>query len=620
MIEFNATHGESRMDDLQICIYTNQQHQYSAVLRGKLELGRQEPNETPPIAKGIRKTHDRLVIAGEKENHISREQAIIEPHSAGTIFVENISKTRPIRIENDADLPAGKKRELSVPVRLIFGNVVARIERVIDVAPPLQSLPNVTVPPSSSWSMHRFPGLSSLDAGEDSAESRQRNMLSWLKTSMGVFQSAATSSDFFQKAAQAVVDIAGLDTGRILLLENSEWKSNATATGSVHLADEWLPSHRVLKRVLEEKRTFWELPDSAVNQSNSLRHVSLVVAAPVCAVGGEVIGAVYGDRRIGGLGNMSSISDIEAMLVDLIATAVAGGIARLEQEKAALEERVRFEQFFTRELSESLAKQPDLLKGRTEEVTLLFCDIRGFSRISERLGPERTVQWVGDVMGELSDCVLAHKGVLVDYIGDELVAMWGAPTVQPEHAELACRAAIDMLAKLPILNARWREPLAEPMNFGIGINSGKAQVGNTGSRYKFKYGPLGNTVNLASRVQGVTKQLGVPLLITAATRERLDGELCTRRLCQARVVNIEEPVELYELAAHRPDWDEIRRGYEAGLGALEQKDFPRAASLAGQLLERWPEDFPSRQLLSRAAQALLRPAAEFDPVVEFTSK
>ena len=184
-----------------------------------------------------------------------------------------------------------------------------------------------------------------------------------------------------------------------------------------------------------EKRTFWELPSLATDQLASLSGVQAVVATPLLDPNGAVIGAVYGDRRRArGLLEEDLISELEAMLVELIASGVAAGMARLQQELAALTARVQFEQFFTRELSEQLSLHPDLLAGRDAEVSLLFCDIRGFSRISERLGAEKTVQWIGDVMGVLSDCVLKHAGVLVDYIGDELVAMWGAPAVQPKHA------------------------------------------------------------------------------------------------------------------------------------------------------------------------------------------
>ena len=229
------------------------------------------------------------------------------------------------------------------------------------------------------------------------------------------------------------------------------------------------------------------------------------------------------------------------------------------------------------------------------------------------------MEWIGDVMGALSDCVLAHAGVLVDYIGDELVAMWGAPSAQPQHAGLACRAATDMLAALPELNARWQATLVEPMAFGIGINSGMARVGNTGSKHKFKYGPLGNTVNLASRVQGATKYLKAPILITGASRSRLGADYSVRRLCRVRVVNIEEPVELYELAEpNRPGWDKLREGYESALAAFEQKNFRHAARVASALLEDWQDDGPSQLLLRASAppKMLVSPDSDFDPVWE----
>src|SRR5207244_1819701 len=111
-----------------------------------------------------------------------------------------------------------------------------------------------------------------------------------------------------------------------------------------------------------------------------------------------------------------TVGKLEAMLVELLACGVATGLARQQQEEAALRAQVRFEQFFTPELAQQLAQDPDMLQGRQAEVTLLFADVRGFSRFSEKLGPERTVAWMNDVMGELSACVLHEAGVLVDYI------------------------------------------------------------------------------------------------------------------------------------------------------------------------------------------------------------
>ena len=188
------------------------------------------------------------------------------------------------------------------------------------------------------------------------------------------------------------------------------------------------------------------------------------------------------------------------------------------------------------------------MRGRSAEVTLLFCDVRGFSRVSEKLSPADTMEWIGEVLNALSACVLQEGGVLVDYVGDEILAMWGAPAPQPDHARRAVRAALAMRSVLPALNRRWRAVLGETTLVGIGINTGTAHVGNTGSRFKFKYGPVGNNVNLASRVQGVTKYLKCPVLVTASTRAELGDEFLTRRVCRAAVQGIAQPVELFEVA------------------------------------------------------------------------
>ena len=197
------------------------------------------------------------------------------------------------------------------------------------------------------------------------------------------------------------------------------------------------------------------------------------------------------------------MTELEARLVELLAGAVGAGLARLEEEKHAAAARVRYEEFLTPELARHLLEQPDLLAGRAVEVTVLFADIRGFSGVCERLGPAETVRWVSDVLGELSDCVQAEAGVLVDYIGDELMAMWGAPADQPDQADRACRAARAMLGRLPALDTRWRT-----IDWPAGSRSASASTpawptsATSARSYKFKYGPLGPTANLASRVRG----------------------------------------------------------------------------------------------------------------------
>src|SRR5262249_45886668 len=157
--------------------------------------------------------------------------------------------------------------------------------------------------------------------------------------------------------ARALVDLVDLDFGRVLLLHQDNWKARAVQTSTRAILDEpTTPSRHVLGRVLREKRTFWEVPEPAAGDATSLRGVEAVVAAPTRAPRGEVIAAFYGDRRAGGPGE--TITEPEAMLVEVLARGVAAGLARLEQEQATLAARVQLEQFFTPELSRHLARQP----------------------------------------------------------------------------------------------------------------------------------------------------------------------------------------------------------------------------------------------------------------------
>lgn len=292
-------------------------------------------------------------------------------------------------------------------------------------------------------------------------------------------------------------------------------------------------------------------------------------------------------------------------------------------EKKRLREKV-FEQHFTPELARELARNPDPMKmqARQAEVTVMFCDIRGFSSVSERLGPSATIAWLGGVMGEFSGIVIDHGGVLVDYTGDELLAMWGAPNEQPDHAELACRAALGILARLPALDEQWRSVVGAATEVGIGINSGEALVGNVGTHRKFKYGPLGTAVNLASRVQGATKFLKTSLLITGDTAARVKHAFPTRRLCRVRVQNIQTPVDLHEpeVPGTYRDWDRLSSFYEKALASFEEERFEEARDLLDAFLSEVPADGPGLLLKKRIDAASTGLDATFDPVWSLPGK
>jgi len=295
-------------------------------------------------------------------------------------------------------------------------------------------------------------------------------------------------------------------------------------------------------------------------------------------------------------------------------------------EKMRLRER-EFAQFFPPKLARSFARRPSLiyeLPSRHADVSVLFCDIRNFTAISERLGPDKTTRWLRAVMHELCELVIENEGVLVDFAGDELMAMWGAPDEVPDHATRACNTAVQILERLPALSAEWENEIGSETDLAIGINSGRALVGHIGTVRKTKYGALGDVVNIGSRVLGATAHMQTRLLISGATRNAIDpewhqGEL--RRLCRVRVKNLARPVELYEVTPSHdaPGEHDFRNRYEQALGHYESHSLQQASAILGQLLVDYPDDGPSLMLMSRVVEAMLDDES-FEPVWTLSGK
>jgi adenylate cyclase len=582
---------------------------------GQVEFGRQNEDET---AERLYTAHrkdlcTRFLIAGISENGVSRIHLVLEPMADNWVRLSNRSRM-PIRLDGGAALEKGTSCDVPLPVTLMLG------ERRLQFQLPSAEQNAIVSLSESSQLLGRNPELARTYATialNRAAEGNLDNeaLIKWVQAILGVLQEAAGTLDFFPRAARVVV----------LVRDGEAWTVRALqATRAAAGNEGWRPSRLVVARVLQEKKTCFLDPGSMPVREESLRDVAAVVAAPILDRRSEVIGILYGERRTGPVAK-KNISRLEGLLVEMLASGIATGMARLEQEEKAMRAQVQMEQFFTQDLARHLAAHPEALQGRDVEVTLLSCDIRGFSRICERLAarPEQTLAWLNDVLGVLSDCVLDEQGVLVDYVGDELMNLWGAPEAQPDHAQRACRAALAMRALVPLLNERWQETVREPMGVRIGVSSGPARVGNVGSARKFKYGALGNTINLASRVQGAARHLRSTLLITEATQRQLDASFATRRLTQVRVVNIAEPVTLYELApVDQPGWAELRGGYEEALARFEAGDFRTTTRILGGLLSQplYRDDGPSLVLLQRAVTILIDEPPHFSPVWELPSK
>jgi adenylate cyclase len=478
--------------------------------------------------------------------------------------------------------------------------------RTIDALPLQAAQSNQAVPPDGPL--------------ERISESAAAQLDRWLQRIIALQQAGAGSAEFYRETAQALIELLGMDLGLVLLLRHGTWSIAGSAVSSDRVTVRY--SKTLLGHVVKQRRTFFEDLESLGGSAASLADIECGVAAPIFGLEEDVVGVLYGVRTHLGLAARGAIEPLEAQLVQLLAAAAGANLARSVAQRT----RVQFEQFFSPDLVRELERDADLLEGRTEEVTVLFSDLRGFTTLSEKLGPHKTCHMLRDMMEQLSERIVGHGGVIVDYAGDGILAMWNAPVKQADHAARACSAALAMLDELPALNARWSGDFVGTLKLGIGINTGEALVGNTGSHRKFKYGPHGHTVNVASRVQDATKRLKLPLLITESTRACLPAEFFTRRIGRIVLPGVAQPVVAFELSGRHgsAEWIRLRDTYEAALALFEAGQWARACQALTPLLDANGEkpvyDWPTLRLMRRAWDCLETRPDPFDPIIEVSSK
>ena len=207
-----------------------------------------------------------------------------------------------------------------------------------------------------------------------------------------------------------------------------------------------------------------------------------------------------------------------------------------------------FGQYVPPELVEEMARNPEQfnMQPRAEELSVLFADVRGFTTISESLSPEDLSAYINDYLTAMSLVIReGHRGTLDKYIGDAVMAFWGAPMANPNHAQSAVLAALDMMKQAKVLNQKFKEKGWPPFAIGVGVNSGMMRVGDMGSQIRKAYTVMGDAVNLGSRLEGITKQYGAAILIGQSTRERISG-IVLREIDQVQVKGKDEPVAIYE--------------------------------------------------------------------------
>jgi len=269
--------------------------------------------------------------------------------------------------------------------------------------------------------------------------------------------------------------------------------------------------------------------------------------------------------------------------------------------------------------------QEAALGGERRPLTIYFSDIANFTAISESMDPEKLVDHLGEYLQVLSDQILATGGTVDKYIGDAIMALWGAPVEMPDHALAACTAAVRNQKILLERRERWTREGKPPFQARIGINTGEVVVGNIGSAKRFNYTVIGDEVNLASRLEGLNKYYGTQILISEATYEAAKAGIVARPLDWVSVKGKNTAVLVYELLGLKgetpPEQEELAAKFAQALDAYQRQEWTEALGGFAALLERWPEDAPARDMKCRCeAYREQAPAAGWDGVHRMESK
>lgn len=281
-----------------------------------------------------------------------------------------------------------------------------------------------------------------------------------------------------------------------------------------------------------------------------------------------------------------------------------------EEKKKSAYLKDAFGKYVSKELLQELlsAKQELRLGGVKRTITVFFSDIRGFTGISESLSPEQLTSLLNEYLTAMTRIILAHSGTVDKFIGDAIMALWNAPLEQKQHAFLACRAAVEQVKALRELQKRWAARNLPVMTIGCGVHTGPAVIGNMGSEERFDYTAIGDTVNIASRLEGLTKEYGTKIIISEDTYKHVKDEFVCRKLDAVRVKGRTRPILIYELCVERDD--EFRLKFEAALQRYFDREFDDAKKGFEDALKNQPTNDSCRIFIARCEMYLKYPPAQ----------
>lgn len=322
---------------------------------------------------------------------------------------------------------------------------------------------------------------------------------------------------------------------------------------------------------------------------------------------------------------MAAISPMVAVLGGYVASTAYNFVT---ERKQRLMIKSMFSTYVNPAVVEELIADPDKLKlgGERKHLTVMFSDIEGFTTISERMPSDQLVALLNEYFSNMTDIILRNSGTLDKFFGDAIIAFWGAPLSQEDHALRASVTALEMQTMLAELRARWRHEGKPVIHTRIGINTGDMVVGNMGGAEKFDYTVIGDSVNIASRLEGANKLYRVNVMVSESTYEAVKHKVLGREIDLLSIKGRSEPVRTFELLCPldgriEPDLQKFLTIYAEGLRLYRSRQWDAAESCFRSALALRGDDTPSRLYLDRAAFFRANPPPpDWNGVFEMTTK
>lgn len=264
--------------------------------------------------------------------------------------------------------------------------------------------------------------------------------------------------------------------------------------------------------------------------------------------------------------------------------------------------------------------------GSSKELTVLFSDIRGFTTLSEKMPPVALVHLLNEYLSKMTDIVFDHDGTLDKFIGDAVMAFWGAPLDDPEHSKNAVRTALHMVHELELLNSQWKSQNLPALNIGIGILTGNVIVGNIGGAKRIDYTVIGDNVNTTSRLEGLTKEYDCNIIIAESTYDKIQHDFVIRNLDMVIAKGKSKAIKIFEPLAEKGQGAEVSKKeilcfkFNLAWNLYHSGDFSEALNNFNQILKEYPDDGPTKVYIERCQHLILDPPAEWTGIFVATHK